>query len=224
MTWPGIRSQNSAIGPAPNESPGRVVGVADDQQLRRRRHLGQHRLEVVDVAVGQRHADLPRAGERRHVRVDREGGPGVDDLGTGLTERRGGGEEDLAGAVAERDVPGLHLVALGQAAAQQGRGGVGVAVHRRCRPLDRLDHRRVGRERGFVGGELRHLAGGDLLGRLAGGHSRLIAGDPGQLLGEGDAHRRPIVPRPGPSAAPARHRDRCGRAGDRRRRSSAPSP
>ncbi len=172
---------------------GRVVRVADDQQLGRRRHLGRHRVEVVDVARGQRHADLSGAGQRRQVRIHREGRPGVDDLGAGLAERLGGGEEDLAGAVGDGDPARLGLVALGQAPAQQGRVGVGIAVHRRRRPLDRLDHLRVRREGRLVGGELGDVARGDRLGRLPGRDPGLVARHAGELLGESDRHRRPIV-------------------------------
>ena len=174
--------------------PGRVVGVADEDELGRRGHLGRHRVEVVDVALGQRHADLARPGQRRQVRVHREGGPGVEDLGAGLAERLGGGEQDLAGAVADRDPGGLGLVALGDAAAQQGRVGVRVAVHRPGGGGDRLDHLRVRREGRLVGGELGDPAGGDRLGRLPGRHTGLVARHAGELLGEGDAHRF-IVPK-----------------------------
>ena len=184
---------------------GRVVGVADEQQLGRGGDLGRHRVEVVDVARGQRHADLAGAGQRRQVRVHREGRPGVEDLGAGLAERLGGGEQDLAGAVADGDAAGVGLVALGEAPAQQGRVGVGVAVHRRRGPGDRLDHLRVRRERRLVGGELGDAAGGDRLGRLPGRHAGLVARHPGQLLREGDGHasiltdRRAVASRPGGS-------------------------
>ena len=172
---------------------GRVVRVADDRQLGRGGHLGRHRVEVVDLALGERHADLARPGQRRQVRVHREGRPGVEDLGAGLAERLGSGEQDLAGAVADGDPPGLGLVALGDAAAQQGRVGVGVAVHRPGRLADRLDHLRVRPEGRLVRGQLGDTAGGDRLGRLPGRHAGLVARDAGQLLRKGDGHAL-IVP------------------------------
>ena len=173
--------------------PGRVVRVADDQQLGRRGHLGGHRVEVVDVALAERHADLTGAGQRRQVGVDRERGPGVDDLRPGLAERLGGGKQDLAGPVADRDPAGLGLVALGESLAQEGRVGVRVAVHRPGGALDRLDDLRVRRKGRLVGGQLGDLAAGDLLGRLPGRDTGLVARNPGELLGEGDCHGAFIV-------------------------------
>ena len=173
---------------------GRVVGVADEDELGRRGHLGRHRVEVVGLARVERHADLAGPGQRRQVRVHRERGPGVEDLGARLAERLGGGEQDLAGAVADGDPGGLGVVALGDAAAQQRRVWVRVAVHRPRRRGDRLDHLRVRRERRLVGGELGDAAGRDRLRRLPGGHAGLVARHAGKLLGEGDAHRV-IVPK-----------------------------
>jgi hypothetical protein len=173
---------------------GRVVGVADDHQLGRGGDLGGHRIEVVDLALGERYPDLPRPGEGRQVRVHRERGPGEDDLGARLAERVGGGEQDLAGPVADRDPAGLGLVALGQAAAQQRRVGVGVAVHRPRGLADRLDHLRVRWDRRLVRGELGDPGSGDRLRRVSGRDPGLVAGHPGELLGEGDGHRRSIVP------------------------------
>ena len=189
MTCGGIRSQKAAISAAGRWVAVGLLGLQTISSWVAAVDLGRHRVEVVDVARGQRHADLAGAGQRRQVRVHREGRPGVDDLGAGLAERLGGGEQDLAGAVADGDPAGLGLVALGEAAAQQGRVGVGVAVHRRRGRGDRLDHLRVRRERRLVGGELGDAAGGDRLGRLPGRDAGLVARHPGQLLGEGDGHR-----------------------------------
>ena len=62
--------------------------------------------------------DLDRAGARggREVRVDAERRPGVDELGAGLEQRLAGGEQDVAGAVADRDPAGGHAVAVRRAA------------------------------------------------------------------------------------------------------------
>ena len=119
--------------------PGRVVRIADDHQLGRGGDLGGDRVEVVDVALAERHADLASAGERREVGVDRERRPGVDELGARLAERQRRGEQDLAGAVGERDAGGLDLVALGDPAPQQAGARVRVAVGGRGGARDRLD-------------------------------------------------------------------------------------
>ena len=231
MTWAGMRSQKAATRAAGRWVPVGLFGLQTIDQLGRGGHLGRHRVEVVDVALGERHADLARAGQRRQVRVHREGGPGVEDLGAGLAERLGGGEQDLAGAVADGDPAGLGLVAIGDAAAQQGRVGIGVAVHRARRLADRLDHLRVRREGRLVRGELGDPAGGDRLGRLPGRHAGLVARHAGELLGEGDGHRAHCADRAtatgrrgGRRAAPGSRRGRRGPACARPARSSGPSP
>ncbi len=157
-------------------------------------------------SLGERHADLARPGQRRQVGVHREGRPGVEDLGAGLAERLGGGEQDLAGAVADGDPGRLGVVALGDAAAQQRRVGVRVAVHRRRGGGDRLDHLRVRRRRRLVGGKLGDTASGDRLGRLPGRHTGLVARHAGKLLGKGDGHGR-VCPIGGSGARTKRGKD-----------------
>ncbi len=76
------------------------------------------------------HRDRARARGRGEVRVDRERRPRVDELGAGLQQRLAGGEQDVAGAVADRDPRRRHAVAVGQALAQRRVGRVGVAVER----------------------------------------------------------------------------------------------
>ena len=101
--------------------PGRVIGVADDQQLGRGRDLLEHRVEVVDVALAKRDPDLPRSAERRQVGVDRERGPGEEDLVALLAERERGGEQDLAGAVGDGDPGRIGLVVVRDRAAERTR-------------------------------------------------------------------------------------------------------
>ena len=209
---------------------GRVVRVADDDELGRRRDLGEHRVEVVDVPVGERNADLPRAGQRRQVRVHRERRPGVDDLGPRLAERLGGREQDLAGAVRDGDLSRVDLVLLGELAAQDLRVRVRVAIGLRRGPGHRLGHvgvRRVGR---LVRGELRDLGDAVLLARVRRGQPGRVLGQASELLGEGDGHRwARLGPRPhcAPRDLSAARRPRRGRRGAARARSarsSGPAP
>ena len=122
---------------------GRVVRVADDHQPRGGVDLLGHRVEVVAVVLVERHLDRPRARRRAEVRVDRERRPRVDELRAGLEQRVAGGEQDVAGAVADRDPVGGHLVAVGELAPQRRVGRVRVAVGARQRGGGGLDHARA---------------------------------------------------------------------------------
>ena len=138
---------------------GRVVRVADDDEARRRRDLRGHAVELVAVVVVERDADRGGAGRCRQVRIDGEARPGVDDLGAGLEQGLAGGEEDVAGAVADGDALARDAVADGQAAAQPPPGRVRDAVAGGERAQGRredLGQRRVGR---FVGGQQRDVLG-----------------------------------------------------------------
>ncbi len=79
------------------------------------------------VAV-ERDLDRARAGRRRQLRVDAERRPRVDDLGAGLEQRLAGREQQVAGAVAERDPLGGDAVPLRQRAAQRRVRRVGIPV------------------------------------------------------------------------------------------------
>ena len=72
--------------------------------------------------------DRARAGRGRHVRVHRERRPRVDHLGAGLEQRRAGGQQHVARAVAERDARAGDAVAVGERAPQAGAGRIGIAV------------------------------------------------------------------------------------------------
>jgi hypothetical protein len=113
----------------------------------------------VDVALGERDADLARAGERRQVRIDGERGPGEEDLVTRLAQRLGGREQDLAGAVSDRDPRRVGVEALGDPQAQAARVLVRVAVEAVGGPGDGLDHRRMRPPGRLVGGQLDDLVG-----------------------------------------------------------------
>ena len=144
---------------------GRVVRVADDHDARGCGHLARHCLEVVLAGFVQRHRRGARAGHRGELRVHRERRPGIDELGAWLEHRLGGGEQQLAGAVADRDPAGGHAGALGDALAQRRALRVGVAVERAELCLDRLEHLRVRLEGGLVRGELHELAVEGVRGR-----------------------------------------------------------
>ena len=135
----------------------RVVRVADDDEARRRRDLGEHRVEVVALVVVERDRDRARAGRRREVRVDAERRPRVDELRAGLEQRLAGGEQDVARAVADRDPRRRHAVAVAQRAAQLGVRRVRIAVGARDRALRRLDDRRQRRVGRLVGREHRDV-------------------------------------------------------------------
>ena len=92
---------------------GRVVRVVDADELGRRGDLREHRVEVVDIALGQRHADLPGPRQGRQVRVDRERRPREHDLVARLTQRLRRREQELARPVADRDLGRLDLEPLG---------------------------------------------------------------------------------------------------------------
>jgi hypothetical protein len=136
----------------------RVVRVAHDHDPGGGGDLARHRLEVVLAGVVKRDGQRAGAGHRGKVRVDRERGPGVYQLRPGFEHRLGGGEEQLARPVADRDPASRHASPLGQAAAQDGAFRVGVAVERAQVRLDRLEHLGVRREGRLVRGELHELA------------------------------------------------------------------
>jgi hypothetical protein len=134
-----------------------VVGVADDDQARGRGDLLRHGIEVVLVAVVERHGDGGGAGGGRQVRVDAERRPRVDQLGARLEQRLAGGEQDVARSVADRDALDRDLVSVTQGPAQARVGGVRVAVEAPEYARDGFDHRghrRVGR---LVGGQQRDV-------------------------------------------------------------------
>src|SRR6185436_14500810 len=97
------------------------------------------RVEVVAVLVVERHLDRPRARGGGEVRVDGERRPRVYDLRARLQQRLAGGEQDVAGAVADRDPVGGHAVAVRERAAQRRVGRVRVAVDARERGRGGLD-------------------------------------------------------------------------------------
>ena len=193
---------------------GRVVRVADDDEPRGDGDLLAHLVQVVLVVGVQRDLDGGGAGGGREVRVDREARPRVDDLGAGLEQRVAGGEQDVAGAVADRDPVGRHAVAVGEPGAQRGVRRVGVAVDPAQHLRDRLDDLGDRRVRALVGGELRDRA---LRGVAVGGG---IDGDAPDLGAELERHESAEVtsrawPRTRRAAPPARRRSGRSRAAPR---------
>ena len=164
----------------------RVVRVADDDQPRCDGDLAEHRVEVVLLALVERDADRPRARGGLEVRVDAERGPGVDELGAGLEQGVAGGQEHVAGPVADGDARGGHAVAVAQRAPQRVVRRVRVAVERPQRPRDGLDHRRERRVGRLVRREL-----GDVLGERV-GRRRRVGRDAPDALAELEGHA-PIV-------------------------------
>ena len=171
----------------------RVVGVADQDELGRHRDLGQDRVEIVDIALGERDADLARTRQRGQVRIDREGRPRVDELGARLAQRLRGGEQDLARAVADGDPGRVGVVALGDPATQQPRVLVRIAVGLGGRAGHGLDDGRVRRPRRLVGRELDRVVGAVRLLGVGGVHAGVVVRHAGELVGECHAHGRLIV-------------------------------
>ncbi len=143
----------------PDRGARRVVRVADDRQSRGDGDLAEHRGQVVTLLGVERDGDRASARGRGEVRVDREGGPGIENLGAGLQQRLARGEQHVARAVADRDPRGGDLVALGELLPQRRVRGVGVAVQPPKRALDRLAHGGQRRERRLVAREQRELGG-----------------------------------------------------------------
>ncbi len=167
---------------------GGVVRVADADELGGGGDLGEHRLEVVDVALREGNADLAGTGERRQVRVDRERRPGEEDLVAGLTQRLRGSKQDLAGAVADGNPRRIGVEALGDPAAQTARVLVRIAVESVGGPGEGLDHCRMGAPGRLVGGQLDDVLRAERLPRGVLVHPRLVVRQAGELLGEGNRH------------------------------------
>src|SRR3984957_5124759 len=157
------------------------------------------------------------AGGGGEGRVDGERRPRVDELGSGLEQRLAGGEQDVAGAVADGYARGGDAVAVRQALAQQRVGRVGVAVERSELTRDRLAHGVQRWERRLVAGEQHER----VLLRVAACDG--VGGDAPYSLRELDRHRL-IVPRSGPCAARGHRRGRRGWARGPRRGSNGSGP
>ncbi len=165
---------------------GGVVGVADEDQPGPLGDRGQHRVQVVVAAGGERHRDRGRAGDLGDDRVGLEGAPGEHHLVA--RARRGEdqrlGDADRAGAGG--DVLDRHVEVLRQFGGQLGDGHVRVAVELAGRGDRRLQHPRerlvgvlVGRQLVGVGAcRLAGLVGGNAVqarpeaGALCCGHGR----------------------------------------------------
>ncbi len=87
------------------------------------------------------------------MRIDTERGPRINDLGSRLEQRLAGGEQDVAGAVAEGNPSRSYAVAVGQGATQRHVGGIGIAVGAPQHPCGRLRHLGKRGKARLVGGE-----------------------------------------------------------------------
>ena len=168
-----------------------LFGLQTSDQLGRGRDLGRAIASRSWTSpVGERHPDLARARERRQVRVHREGRPGVDELGARLAERQRGGEQDLAGAVGDRDAGRARPRSARRSAGAAGRAsgpGSGSWPPRRAAIAsappgagpngDSLEASWAIPSSAIASGALPAGAPGD------------VAGDRRELLGEVDGHR-----------------------------------
>src|SRR5581483_3501712 len=169
---------------------GRVVRMADVDELRPRADRVEERVEVVRM-VAQRHP-LRRCAELDRVEhVARERRPAADDLVAGLERRLREQVDDAVRARADDDLSHVDAVALGERRPERVGASVGIAVQLEREALHRLERRRERRERPLVRRELDDALEAelplDLLDRLAG----LIRDEPGDRLAEAARHSSP---------------------------------
>ena len=196
MTWAGTRSQNAAIRPP---GGGSRSGCSDCRRARSwvaAVTSAGHRVEVVDVAVGERHADLAGA---------RSAPPGT---GTSRTTARRRGSRRRARRAPRRRRAGSRRSRCrprpGPGRSRSARRCGGAAASRRGPGSGCIARPRPGRSPRPPSGA---AANGDSLeaswamppaaiasGRLPGRHAGLVARHAGELLGEGDGHRDSILP------------------------------
>ncbi len=137
--------------------PGRIVGIGDEHDARRRRDGGAHRRQVV-AEVARRNLDAGRAPRLHGQRIDGEGVARIDGLIAGPQERLRHQLQDVVGAVAEDDPVGGHAVALRQRGLEREAVAVGVAAELVDCAQDRRPHRRARPARVLVGRELDDVA------------------------------------------------------------------
>ena len=151
--------------------PGRVVGVADVDDLRARRDRGEQRVEVVAV-VAQRHEHRARALLAGVDDVARERRPAGDDLVARVEQRLAQRVEAAVRARSDADLLDRDAVPRRERLVQPVGAAVRVAVQARRGLLHRGERGRERRERALVGGELDDVVEAelalDVLDRLAG--------------------------------------------------------
>jgi hypothetical protein len=125
------------LGPR-DHRPGRVVRVAEVDDLRPRTDLGQDALDVVAVA-GQRHALRLGAQLDRVEHVAGKRRPAADDLVARVEDGEGEVHDDCVGAGGEGYVLEANAVLLRERRAQPVRTPVGIAVELGRAARDRLE-------------------------------------------------------------------------------------
>src|SRR5581483_2173839 len=152
---------------------GRVVRLADVDELRARRDRGEQGVEVVRV-VAQRDGVDGRALLRGVDHVAGEGRPAADDLVAGIERRLAEHVDAAVGAGADRDLVHRDAVAGGERLVQPVRAAVRVPVQALGRAGERLASGRERPERALVRGELDHALEPELALHVLDGLAGLI--------------------------------------------------
>src|SRR4051794_20856478 len=138
---------------APDHRPGRVVGVAEVNDLRPATDRAEDRLDV--IAVVREWHPLGDGSELERIEdVAREARPAADDLVSRVEQRERQVHEHGIRPGRQRHVLHVDAVALGERAAQKVGAAVRVAVELGRAPLDRLERLREGPVLALVGRKL----------------------------------------------------------------------
>src|SRR5207237_5432511 len=176
---------------------GRVVGMADVDELRALVDRGEERVEVVAV-VAKRHAARLGADLDRVDDVAREGRPAADDYVAGVEDGLRQAVDDAVRPCAERDLLEADVMPLGEGGAQAVPAAVRVAVQLVAGPRERLARGRERAERPLVRGELDDTLEPELALDLLYRLPRLVRDEVGErpaeeaLLDLGHAHARSL--------------------------------
>ena len=158
---------------ARDHRPGRVVRVAEVDDLRAGGDRAEDALDVVGV-VGERNTNRRRAQLERGERVARKGRPAEDDLVPRVERGERKVRDDRVGAGCHGDVGRLDAVLLGERLDEAPGASVGVAVELGKATLECLEGSREGPELPLVGGQLHHPLEAELALDLFDGLARLV--------------------------------------------------
>src|SRR5207237_3851880 len=132
---------------------GRVVRIADVDELRPRPDRGEEAVEVIGV-VAERNASRLGAELRGSENVAREGRPAADDLVARVERRLREQVDDPVGASADHELLEGDPVSLGELRPERPDAAVRVAVELERRTRHRLERPRERRVRALVRGKL----------------------------------------------------------------------
>ncbi|MBV6418000.1 MAG: hypothetical protein CMLOHMNK_02779 [Steroidobacteraceae bacterium] len=162
---------------------GGIVRVRDEHEPRRRRHRGEHRLEIVAErhrcmrARMRRHDDRTRPRRLHRERIHREAVLRIHRFGTGREERLREQHQHVVRAVAERQLRGRDIEARRERLLQRVAAAVGIDPGVGERGAHRRERRRTRAERILVRGELDDIAEPELARQLADRFAGRVRGD-----------------------------------------------